>query len=336
ERLGRALREAGIERRPGLDALFDPETDRAVTGRVVKTGVSDEFTDRGYLVLDGADGRVRHVDLGAGGDPNLRAGLIVRVEPVSTAPRAADRTIAAVAAKEGGLYGVAQHMRAEPGVSYRHIETHLRRLEALRRAGLVMRHADDTWTIAPDHLDRVRDYERARAARAPVRVAILSALTLEAQTQSPGATWLDERLASGGERPLRAGFGREVEKALAARRVMLVERGLLEDDMPWRRLDAAALAHLRRRELADAGRKFSHTLGKDYVPAPDSGRVDGTFTRTALLANGKFAVIERARDFSLVPWREDLERARGRLISARLLPGGGIEWTLGRQRGLSL
>jgi hypothetical protein len=62
--------------------------------------------------------------------------------------------------------------------------------------------------------------------------------------------------------------------------------------------------------------------------------VDGTFTRTLLTANGKLAVIERAHDFSLVRWREDLERVRGRMISARLLSGGGIDWTLGRTRGL--
>jgi hypothetical protein len=204
----------------------------------------------------------------------------------------------------------------------------------LRRAGVVERRADGSWPIASDHLDRVRTYERARAARAPVRVAILSALSLEAQTRAPGATWLDEALAGDGERPLEAGLGREVNAALAARRAMLVERGFLDDDLPSRRLGVAALAHLRRRALADAGRELAPTLGKDHVAVEEGGRVNGTFTRTLLTANGKLAVIERAHDFSLVPWREDLERVRGRMISARLLSGGGIDWTLGRTREL--
>jgi type IV secretory pathway VirD2 relaxase len=334
ERLARAVREAGLERAVGLDALYDPERGRAVTGRVVKTGLADELTDRGYLVLDGIDGRVRYVDLGDGGDPDLRAGQIVTVAPVSTEPRAVDRAIAGVAVREGGDYSAEAHARADPTASWRHIQTHVRRLEALRRAGFVERRADGSWPIAPDHLDRVRTYERARAARAPVRVAILSALSLEAQTRAPGATWLDEALAGDGERPLEAGLGREVNAALAARRAMLVERGFLSDDLPSRRLGVAALAHLRRRTLDDAGRALAPMLGKDHVAVEEGGRVNGTFTRTLLTANGKLAVIERAHDFSLVPWREDLERVRGRMISARLLSGGGIDWTLGRTRGL--
>jgi hypothetical protein len=334
ERLARAVREAGLERAVGLDALYDPERGRAVTGRVVKTGLADELTDRGYLVLDGIDGRVRHVDLGEAGDPDLRAGLIVTVAQVSSEPRAVDRTITGVAAREGGVYTAEAHARADPTAGWRHIQTHVRRLEALRRAGVVERRADGSWPIAPDHLDRVRTYEPARAARAPVRVAILSALSLEAQTRAPGATWLDEALAGEGERPPEAGLGREVNTALAARRAMLVERGFLDDDLPSRRLGVAALAHLRRRTLDDAGRALAPTLGKDHVAVEERGRVDGTFTRTLLTANGKLAVIERAHDFSLVPWREDLERVRGRMISARLLSGGGIDWTLGRTRGL--
>jgi type IV secretory pathway VirD2 relaxase len=334
ERLARAVREAGLERAVDADALYDPERGRAVTGRVVKTGLADELTDRGYLVLDCVDGRVRHVDLGEGGDPDLRAGQIVTVAPVSTEPRAVDRTIAAVAAREGGVYSPEAHARVDQTASWRHIQTHVRRLEALRRAGVVERRADGSWPIAPDHLDRVRTYEPARAARAPVRVAILSALSLEAQTRAPGATWLDEALAGEGERPPEAGLGREVNTALAARRAMLVERGFLDDDLPSRRLGVAALAHLRRRTLDDAGRALAPTLGKDHVAVEERGRVDGTFTRTLLTANGKLAVIERAHDFSLVPWREDLERVRGRMISARLLSGGGIDWTLGRTRGL--
>ena len=40
--------------------------------------------------------------------------------------------------------------------------------------------------------------------------------------------------------------------------------------------------------------------------------------------------------FSLVPWSNGLERQLGRHVSGVMPETGGIDWTLGRQRGLEL
>jgi Protein of unknown function (DUF3363) len=53
------------------------------------------------------------------------------------------------------------------------------------------------------------------------------------------------------------------------------------------------------------------------------------------LNSGRFALIERARDFSLVPWRPVLERAKGQAV-AGVVGGEGISWSIGQQRGLGL
>ncbi|MCB2810699.1 DUF3363 domain-containing protein, partial [Listeria monocytogenes] len=71
----------------------------------------------------------------------------------SAVVRAADRNIAALASD--GLYRTAPHLaiaqgRAEPGRDPPEVgAAHVRRLEALRRAGIVERVADGLWRV-PD------------------------------------------------------------------------------------------------------------------------------------------------------------------------------------------
>lgn len=61
----RALAEVGLERAPGTLALFDRGTRKeALIGRVVGSGLVDEISDRSWVVIDGADGRVHYVELG--------------------------------------------------------------------------------------------------------------------------------------------------------------------------------------------------------------------------------------------------------------------------------
>jgi hypothetical protein len=51
------------------------------------------------------------------------------------------------------------------------------------------------------------------------------------------------------------------------------------------------------------------------------------------LNSGRFALIERARDFALVPWRPVLERARGQVVSGSV-GGEGISWSIDNKRGI--
>ena len=55
-----------------------------------------------------------------------------------------------------------------------------------------------------------------------------------------------------------------------------------------------------------------------------------------MLASGKFAVIKRDENFTLVPWRAILERFLGREVVG-VVRGTGVSWQFGlqRDRGLS-
>ena len=53
------------------------------------------------------------------------------------------------------------------------------------------------------------------------------------------------------------------------------------------------------------------------------------------LASGRFAVIEKSREFTLVPWRPALEDHLGREVRG-VATAHGIDWSIGRKRGLGL
>ncbi|MQX37633.1 relaxase/mobilization nuclease RlxS [Roseospira navarrensis] len=334
--LNRALADRGRAPDPGETVVHDPGTAAArVVGRVVARGLSDEIRDRQYLIVDGLDGRTHYVDIGPGdGTEATPEGAIVAVSPRAVRPRDVDRTVAAVAEAHGGRYSVDRHLAHDPSATEAFAETHVRRLEAIRRAtGAVERQPDGTWVIGPDHLDRVADYEQTRARAAPMVVRVLSPLSLERQLETDGATWLDRDLTSESPEATRdAGFGREVQAARLRRTRWLIEQGLARDEAGGVRFQQTLLATLRRREMTRAAGALSEELGLPYAEARPGERVEGIYRRAVDLASGRMAVIEKSREFTLVPWRPVLDRHVGRSVSG-VMRGDTISWTIGRQRG---
>jgi type IV secretory pathway VirD2 relaxase len=61
----RALKEAGIERGGTQLAVFERgRRETPAIGQVIAVGLVDEITDRQYVIVDGADGRVHYAELG--------------------------------------------------------------------------------------------------------------------------------------------------------------------------------------------------------------------------------------------------------------------------------
>ncbi|MBI1330286.1 MAG: DUF3363 domain-containing protein [Alphaproteobacteria bacterium] len=338
--LHRDLAEKGLSRAAADYAIYDPSDPHVgpIIGRLVRRGLSDEINDRHYLVVDGVDGRTHYVEIGKGdaAEP-IAEDSIVAISPRSTGPRAADRTVAEIAAANGGRYSVDIHLRHDPTAGAAFAETHVRRLEAIRRAtDGVEREADGTWIIAPDHLARAATYERRQARDAPVAVQTLSTLPLGQQLGADGATWLDRELVTDKPTTLReSGFGHEIRDALAQRRQWLIEQGLAREEQGRTTYRANILGVLRRRELTRVADQLSRQLELDYVEAKGGERIDGIYRRSLNLASGRFALIEKSREFTLVPWRSVLERNLGKQVSG-IVRGETISWTLGRQRGPSI
>ena len=336
----REMAAKDIARSPADYVIHDPSDPHAkpVTGRVMRRGLSDEINDRHYLIVDGLDGRSHYVDIGKGeATEPTPEGSIIRVTPKHIEPRKVDRTVAEVAATNGGRYNIDIHLAHDSRATENFAETHIRRLEAIRRAtGTIDREPNGTWVIAADHLDRVMDYERRQAKAAPVIVEKLSHLSLELQVGADGATWLDREMVSGTPEPTRdSGFGRDVREARERRRQWLIAEGLAGEEQGKTIYRAEMQAILRRRELARVAGQLSDQLGLAYIETRHGEPVEGILRRSIELASGKYAVIEKSREFTLVPWRPVLDRQIGKQVSG-IMRGDGISWTIGRQRGLGI
>lgn len=335
----REMAAAGISRAAGDYMIFDPERGaRRLVGRVVGEGFADELTERRYVVIDGVDGRTHYAEIGAvgaNGEPPIR-NTIVELGSRVAEPRAIDRTIAEIAARQGGIYSDRLHREFDPQASGEFVGSHVRRLEAMRREGMVSRLADGTWDVGKDYLDRALRYEELQRSRNPVRVAVLSWQRLEDLPQALGATWLDRKLI--GKEPdqlASTGFGAEVETALRTRRQWLIEQGLAREEGGQVRFARKMLEMLEARELARTAADISARTGLEHVDVKAGDKIDGVYRRVLTLNSGRFALIERSHEFVLVPWRPVLERARGQLVSG-LVGGEGISWSIGIKRGIGL
>jgi type IV secretory pathway VirD2 relaxase len=332
----REMMEKGVARAASDYVIYDPAEPEArrIVGRVVARGLSDEINDRHYLIVDGVDGRTHYVEIGKGEatEPTPESS-IVAIAPKRAEPRQVDRTVAEIAGANGGRYDVDIHLRHDPTASAAFAETHVRRLEAIRRfTGGVEREPDGTWVIAPDHLERAAAFERRQAQATPVVVQTLSSLPLEQQVGVEGATWLDRELVAETPEPVRdEGFGRDVRAAQARRRQWLIAQELAREEQDRIVYRANLLGILRRRELARVAGQLSGELGLSYVETKSGERIEGVYRRHVDLASGRFAVIEKAREFTLVPWRPVLERHLGKQVSG-IVRGDTISWSIGRQR----
>ncbi|HEX2581791.1 MAG TPA: relaxase/mobilization nuclease RlxS [Dongiaceae bacterium] len=335
--LHKAMSKEKIERSATDQVIYEPSDTRAepITGRLIERGLSDEINDRHYLMVDGVDGRTHYVEIGMEeATESISTGAILHISPKSIEPRKSDRTIAEIAAAHGGRYNIHTHMDHDKNCSWEFAQTHVRRLEAMRRAGFATCEPDGTWTIPTNHLEKARAYEQKQARLQPVIVEVLSRVNLDQQIGAEAATWLDKELVAGNPASLRdSGFGQQVKNALAQRRQWLFQQGLAEEQEGKIIYRRDMLTTLRSRELSRVAVQLSKELGLAYTEAPRQGRIEGTYRRSLDLTSGKFAVIEKSREFTLVPWRPVLERNLGKSVSG-LARGDEISWTIGR-RGLS-
>lgn len=308
----------------------------AVVGRIAGKGLVDELHQRGYLVVDGIDGRAHYLRLPAGSDlESFPAGAIVQVRGGGEV-RKTDQTIASLA--QDGLYRTDVHLARLQAVSpardaARDVEFHVRRLEALRRAGVVERVADGLWRVPGDLPQKGSQYDSERGGA--FAVELRSHLPIERQARVIGATWLDQQLLDGEMAVANRGFGADVKSALNERVDFLVSQGLAERRGQRVVLARDFLATLRSRDIVIAGQALQKETGLIHRPIADGGRVTGIYRRTVLLASGTFAMLDDGMGFSLVPWRPVIEQRLGQSVTA-VVRGGTASWEFGRQRGPSI
>jgi hypothetical protein len=337
--MDKALGAEGGQRDPASFRIHDGAPSMPIVGRVIDKHLSDELGENLTLIIDGIDGRAHHVP---GFDPAdvevISIGSIAEIGSAAVGRRPADRAIAGVA--EDGVYRPSRHLeqarfegRVPGGDHDGFIDAHVRRLEALRRAGIVERIDADHWRLPQDFESRAAAYDSVRNRQINIRV--LSTFDLESQIGADGATWLDRRLVGRGSADLVAvGFGRDVQQAMDRRREHLIEQGdatrHADGRIFYRR---NLLATLEQRDIVSTGAAIAASRSLPFRAAGDGETVQGVFKETVQLSSGKFALVENAHEFTLVPWRPVIEKRLGREVMG-VVQGGSVSWQFGRNRGL--
>lgn len=333
-RRGDIIRSMGAELGDKLAPanVRDFEADKSVTriiGRVAGAGALDDGHDRRFVALEGVDGHQWRVpvDFAPGAAPPKDA--IIEATRASANPRKVDLTIAAIADRRAGLYSDDLHAAEDPSATAAFRLAHKRRLEALRRVGIVDRNPDGSWRVPENFLERAAAYEGEHSA---ARIRVLSWVALD---QLPGAaaiTFLDDALEDRYTIELRHGFGAEIADALAVRRRWLLAQGIGREGEEGFAIDRDRLLALAHEAINGAANHLARDLGKEYAPAALGDRINGVYRRPIDLPAGRFAVIEKSKEFTLVPWREVLELRRGMEISG-IVRTNGVSWEIGRSRG---
>ena len=317
--------------------LLEADRFSAMTGELVHISIADDFGDRFLAIIETGQGELRYARFERGDDlavlADIQPGAIVSFEPAVPAVRPSDEVVARVAAQTGGLYSPALHGELEANVDAGIMAANLRRLEAMRRIGLVDRLPSGEFEVGSDHLATALRFEKRLAQRAPFAAKVQSYWSLDEQIDAFGKSHLDLVLA--GEAPAPEGesaFSRRFEDALQQRRLFLIEQGWMGEhqSVPSQQV----LQRMATLELSTKAKELSGELGLPvltHVP----NRVAGAYARRIDLAQGRMALIIGERHATLVPWRPALERFAGRRVEG-VLRGQTISWKLERGLGIGL
>jgi len=334
--LDRALRDLSDEGggvadlRPG-GADEDPELRRLLLGRAAKLerlGLAKPVGVACWTLKPGLEPTLRELGvrgdiiktmhramMGAGGEPDIAGFALHGDDP-------ADPVIGRLV--ERGLHDELK------GTAYAIVEGIDGRTHHLRFSDL-----DMTGDAKPSAIVEARAYEDS-SGRNRLSLATRSDFSIEEQVAAKGATWIDRQLLARESAMSRGGFGAEVRDAMDRRTDHLVKEGLARRQGQRVIFARDLLNTLRRRELDDAVAKLSAETGLPHHPSAEGEYVAGTYRQRVTLASGRLAMIDDGLGFQLVPWRPALEQKPGQFVSGTKTPGGGVDWSFGRTRGLGI
>ena len=308
-----------------------------IIGQVLKHGLVDELQDQTYVLIDGADGCAHYANIGVVKDNELpEPGMIVELSFRSGKTKTIDKTIQQIARLNHGIYNTDYHQAFDKNVSKEFIKTHSRRLEALRRKGLVERNPNGSWNVGQDYLEKAKQYEKTMMGRQPFSLTIRSYLPIYQLPSYDGPTWLDQMIITNEVKSLsNAHFGTDVIKATRARQNWLIDQGFGKFKVNEFVPTIDFIKTLQQRELQRTSATLSKQLNRNFIEPKQGQKIEGIYKHPIQLAMNKYALIERGRDITLVPWRPILERARGKAVSG-VMRSKGVSWEIIQKRGIGL
>ena len=335
--LDKALRSladdnAGIaDLRPGSPEPRDPELRRRLIGRaqtLEKLGVADKLAPAVWTLKPGAEDTLRelamrgdiiktmHRAMGTGAERPL-TDFAIQAEPSEPIlGRLVDR-------------GLHDELKGE---AYAVVDGVDGRIHHLRFSDL-----ERTGDTPVGGIVETRSWTAREGGRLHLSLVGRSDVSLEAQVTADGATWLDRLQLARNCAPLsEGGFGAEVSAALERRIDHLLANGLATRRSSRVSFSRDLLKTLRERELATASAKLEAETGLKRHKTDEGDTVSGVYRQRLDLASGRLAMLDNGLGFELVPWKPQLEKHLGQSVTGTITPGGGVDWSFGRKRGLTI
>ncbi len=159
-----------------------------------------------------------------------------------------------------------------------------------------------------------QNVQRSGRLNRQAQLFIESHASFERLATANGATWLDRQLVSkSAERITKHGFGFEVVKALRQRQQWLVQEGFMVEQNGRLDVRRRMLAVLTKRDVERSVATLERKLGMRHMNARDMWASGGTkISQSVRLASGRFAVLQRSNQFTLVPWQQVMRTRRGK------------------------
>jgi hypothetical protein len=148
------------------------------------------------------------------------------------------------------------------------------------------------------------------------RVEVVSYWPVERLATAEAATWLDQAIVAD-KKPIihEKGFGADVSKALVAREEWLIANRHASVERPGTITPKPGmLRDLNNRGITVAAEKMSAQLGMPHHAPFEGMRMTGKHVGTIDLPMQRLAVIKGGQEFTLVPWRPELLKMRGKEI----------------------
>ena len=335
--LDRALRSladdnAGIaDLRPGSPEPRDPELRRRLIGRaqtLEKLGIADKLAPAVWTLKSGAEETLR--------DLAIRRDIIKTMHRAMGAGAERPLTDFAIQAEPsepilGQLVDRGLHDELK-GEAYAVVDGVDGRVHHLRFSDL-----ERTGDTPVQGIVETRSWTAREGGRPHLSLIGRSDVSLEAQVTADGATWLDRMQLARNRAPLsEGGFGVEVRVALERRVDHLLAEGLATRQGGRVNFARDLLKTLRERELTTTTAKLEAETGLKHHKGSEGDTIAGIYRQRVDLASGRFAMLDNGLGFELVPWKPQLEKHLGQTVTGTIMPGGGVDWSFGRKRGLTI
>lgn len=155
--------------------------------------------------------------------------------------------------------------------------------------------------------------DRAQQSPNPqTRLFMESHVPFQDLATAEGATWLDRKLLSRQPETFREkGFGAEANRALRQRQRWLLQEGLMTEQDGRLIARRRILDDLTRREVSKTASTIAKSTGMEHVQSSELGRSGVRVSHSVRLASGRFAVLQKGKQFALVPWQQAMRMRKG-------------------------